>query len=104
MTTNLPTILIPIEIVTRELTSKLLLASALAAEGFRTVVGHKEAVSGIGVESKGVIWHGKSLLARLDAGPRWGSGPRVVDSLLENESAVLFHQEEGGIFARDQWE
>jgi surface carbohydrate biosynthesis protein len=97
MNKEFPTVLIPIEIGTRELTAKLALASALATEGFRSVVGHKEAIESFGRESKCAIWHGKCY-------DRLGSEHLIIDFLVKNESAVTAHDEEGGIYPQDKWE
>ena len=60
---DLPMVLFPIETATRELDSKLVMASALAAEGVRSIVGHKETLKEIAAASQRVVWQGKSLFS-----------------------------------------
>ena len=75
---DLPAVLFPIEIGTREFDSKLVMASALAARGCRAIVGHKEAIKFIARSSKNVVWQGKSL---FDA----KAVDETVDQLLSND-------------------
>lgn len=91
-----PTVLFSIEIGTRELDSKLVMASALAKEGFRSIVGHKEALKAIARESKHVIWQGKSIFSS-------NMSNHVADDLIENGSAIMFLHDEGGIHQVSAW-
>jgi surface carbohydrate biosynthesis protein len=91
-----PTVLLPIETVVRELDSKLVTASALAARGLRAIVAHKEEAWAIGAASKGVVWVGKNLFSD-------NSDNHHADRLARNDSAVLFLQDEGGIFQVNTW-
>jgi surface carbohydrate biosynthesis protein len=94
--TDIPTILFPIEISTRELDSKLVMASALAAQGCRTIVGYKEAMKTVARGSRRVIWQGKSLFSSKTT-------DHVADDLLKNESAIMFIHDEGGIHQVSAW-
>jgi surface carbohydrate biosynthesis protein len=85
-----------IETAARELDSKLVMASALAGQGCRAIVGHKEIISSIGRASKGVVWLGKSMFISR-------SGDYVADQLLENGSAIMHLHEEGGVFPLGKW-
>jgi surface carbohydrate biosynthesis protein len=91
-----PTVLFPIEIGTRELDSKLVMASALAAEGCRAIVGYKEALKTIGQSAQRVVWQGKSLFSSK-------TPDHIADRLLENESAIMFLHDEGGIHQVSAW-
>jgi surface carbohydrate biosynthesis protein len=93
---DVPTVLLPIETATRELDSKLMLASVLAGQGCRAIIGHKEIINSIGRTSKGVVWLGKSLFI----GP---SGDYVADRLLENGSAIMHLHEEGAVYPLRAW-
>lgn len=93
---DFPTVLFSIEIGARELDSKLVLASALAAKGCRAVVGHKEALKEVARSSKRVVWQGKSLFS--------GKGREyVADHLLGNGSAIMFIHDEGAMHQVDAW-
>jgi surface carbohydrate biosynthesis protein len=94
---NCPTVLFPIEIGTRELDSKLVMASALAAEGCRCVVGYKEALKALGKVSRRVVWQGKSLFSSK-------TSDHIADELLANGSAIMFIHDEGGIHQVSAWE
>jgi surface carbohydrate biosynthesis protein len=91
-----PTVLFPIETLTRELESKLVMASALAAEGCRTIVGHKEVMKAIGGASTGIVWQGKSLF-------RAKSNKHLADELIGNQSAIMFLHDEGGMHQVKAW-
>ena len=93
---NIPTVVLPIETVVRELDSKFVTASALAARGLRVVVAHRETACRIGEDSRRIVWVGKILLSDHSA-------HHHVDRLIANDSAVLFLQDEGGIFQVDTW-
>lgn len=92
-----PTVLLSVETGVRELPSKLALASALAAANLDVVLGHKEAVSAIGVASRRIIWQGKSLFSLTDAHP-------LADRLLRNDSRIMFISDEGAMHQADSWE
>jgi surface carbohydrate biosynthesis protein len=94
--TNCPTVLFPIEIGTRELDSKLVMASALAAEGCRCVVGYKEELKAIAKSSRRVVWQGKSLFSSK-------TRDHIADDLLSNSSAIMFIHDEGGIHQVSAW-
>jgi surface carbohydrate biosynthesis protein len=93
---DLPTVLFSIEIGARELDSKLVLASALAGKGCRTIVGHKEALKAVARSSKHVVWQGKSLFS--------GRGHEyIADRLLGNGSAIMFIHDEGAMHQVNAW-
>jgi len=93
---DFPTVLFSIEIGARELDSKLVLASMLAAKGCRVVVGHKEALKAVARTSKRVLWQGKSLFS--------GRGREyIADRLLGNNSAIMFLHDEGAMHQVDAW-
>jgi surface carbohydrate biosynthesis protein len=96
MSKNTPTVVLPIETVVRELDSKFVTASALAARGLRAVVAHKETAWRIGEDSRSIVWMGKNLFS--DHSPN-----HFADRLIANDSAILFLQDEGGIFQVDTW-
>ena len=91
-----PTVLFPIEIGTRELDSKLVMASALAAEGCRAIVGYKEALKAIATRSRRVVWQGKSLFSSK-------TRDHVADDLISRDSAIMFLHDEGGIHQVSAW-
>jgi surface carbohydrate biosynthesis protein len=93
---DIPTVLFPIETLTRELDSKLVMALALAAKGCRTIVGHKESMKAIGGASTGVVWQGKSLF-------RAKSSNHLADQLIGNRSAIMFLHDEGGMHQVKAW-
>jgi surface carbohydrate biosynthesis protein len=93
---DIPTVLFPIETLTRELDSKLVMALALAAKGCRTIVGHKESMKAIGGASTGVVWQGKSLF-------RAKSSNHLADQLISNRSAIMFLHDEGGMHQVKAW-
>jgi surface carbohydrate biosynthesis protein len=93
---DIPTVLFPIETLTRELDSKLVMALALAAKGCRTIVGHKESMKAIGGASTGVVWQGKSLF-------RAKSNKHLADQLIGNRSAIMFLHDEGGMHQVKAW-
>ena len=93
---DIPTVLFPIETLTRELDSKLVMASALAAQGCRAIVGHKESMKAIGGASTGVVWQGKSLF-------RAKSNKHLADELIRNRSAIMFLHDEGGMHQVKAW-
>lgn len=91
-----PTVLFSIEIAARELDSKLAMASALAARGCRSIVGHKEAIVAIGRASQRVVWQGKGLFSDK-------SSHHLADDLIGQESATMFHQDEGAMHPVSAW-
>lgn len=91
-----PTVLFPIETLTRELDSKLVMALALTARGCRTIVGHKEHLKHIAANSTGVVWQGKSLFSAR-------SGNHLADQLIDNRSAIMFLHDEGGMHQVKAW-
>ena len=93
--TQAPTVLLPIEIGTRELDSKLVMASALAAEGCRCIVGYKEALKAIAKSARRVVWQGKSLFSE--------TRDHIADDLIANDSAIMFLHDEGGIHQVSAW-
>ncbi len=93
---DIPTVLFPIETLTREFDSKLVMALALAAQGCRTIVGHKESMKAIGGSSTGVVWQGKSLF-------RAKSSNHLADQLIGNHSAIMFLHDEGGMHQVKAW-
>jgi surface carbohydrate biosynthesis protein len=93
---KLPTVVLPIETVARELDSKFVTASALAARGLRIVVAHKETAWRIGEDSRRIVWVGKNLFSDH-------SDNHFADRLIANASAILFIQDEGGIFQVNTW-
>ena len=96
LSSDIPTVLFPIETVTRELDSKLVMASALAAKGCRTIVGHKESVKAIARASTGVVWQGKSIFSVP-------SNNHLADQLDANGSAIMFLHDEGGMHQVKEW-
>jgi len=92
----LPTLLFPIETATRELDSKLVMASALAAQGCRAIVGHKEALKEIARNSERLVWQGKSLFSAK-------SDDHFADRLKERNSAIMFIHDEGGMYQVKAW-
>ena len=97
LTEELPTVLFPIETATRELDSKLVMASALAAEGCRSIVGHKETLKEIATASKRLVWQGKSLFSAR-------SDDHIADRLNERSSAIMFIHDEGGMHQVKAWD
>lgn len=97
MLTDAPTVLYSIETAARELDSKLVLASALAKQGCRVVVAHKEIAHAIGARSRRVLWQGKSLFGVH-------STEHPADVLARNESAIMFMSDEGAMYQADSWE
>ena len=93
---DIPTVLFPIETLTRELDSKLVMALALTAKGCRTVVGHKEHLKLIAANSTGLVWQGKSLFSA-------GSGTHLADQLIDKRSAIMFLHDEGGMHQVKAW-
>lgn len=91
-----PTAVFPIETTARELDSKLMMAAALAGKGLRAIVANKEAAWAIGRESRRVVWQGKNLFADDNA-------EHHADKLIRRNSAVMFLQDEGGIFQTNTW-
>ena len=73
---DFPAVLFPIETLTRELDSKLVMASALAAKGCRAIVGHKEPMKEIGGASTG------RRLARQVAVQRREGSNHLADQLI----------------------
>jgi surface carbohydrate biosynthesis protein len=97
---KLPTILLPIETIARELNCNLVLATGLANRGYRVIVGHKEACEYTAIYSKSVMWVGKDAF-KLKYPP--SSKKHIADRALENNSPVVFIQDEGGIFPANEW-
>jgi hypothetical protein len=93
---EIPTVLLPIETLTRELDSKLVMALALTAKGCRAIVGHKESMKAIGGASTGVVWQGKSLF-------RVKSSNHLADQLIGNRSGIMFLHDEGGMHQVKGW-
>jgi len=94
---DLPTVLLSVEIGARELDSKLALACALAGEGCRVIVAQKPVASSIGQASQRIVFLGKDLFSETrDIHP--------ADRLIANGSAIMFLQDEGGIFQARSWE
>ncbi len=91
-----PTVILPVETVARELDSKLAIASALASMGLRSIVGHKDALRTVARRSKRITWQGKGLFAHNSRHGLWRK-------LAKNESAVMFMEDEGGIFPENVW-
>jgi surface carbohydrate biosynthesis protein len=94
---DIPTVLFPIETLTRELDSKLVMASALAAKGCRGIVGHKESLKAVASASTGVVWQGKSLFSAI-----LGRN-HIADDLIANRSAIMFLHDEGGMHQVKAW-
>jgi surface carbohydrate biosynthesis protein len=93
---DFPTVLLPIETLTRELDSKLVMALAIAARGYRAIVGHKETMKAIAGASTGVVWQGKSLFSAR-------SGNHLADQLIDKRSAIMFIHDEGGMHQVKAW-
>jgi surface carbohydrate biosynthesis protein len=94
-----PTVLFPIETLTRELDSKLVMALALTAKGCRAIVGHKEHMKYAAANSSGLVWQGKALFnARHGA-----TSPHLADQLINNKSAIMFLHDEGGMHQVKAW-
>jgi surface carbohydrate biosynthesis protein len=91
-----PIVLFPIEIGTRELDSKLVMASALAAEGCTAIVGYKEALKAIGQTARRAIWQGKSLFSSK-------TRDHIADHLIARECPIMFLHDEGGIHQVSAW-
>jgi surface carbohydrate biosynthesis protein len=91
-----PAVLFPIETLTRELDSKLVMASALAARGCRSIVGHKEWVKAIARGSTGIVWQGKSLFSAT-------TNTHLADQLVQNRSAIMLLHDEGGMHQVRNW-
>ncbi|NOT09702.1 MAG: hypothetical protein HOP28_16030 [Gemmatimonadales bacterium] len=93
---EIPTVLFPVETVSRELDSKLAMASALAGRGVRSIVGHKEVIDYAGRNSGPLIWQGKALFSDH-------SDDHTADHLVRNGSAIMYMQDEGGVFQESSW-
>jgi surface carbohydrate biosynthesis protein len=96
---DVPTVLFPIDIIVRELESKLVMASALAAHGCRAIFGHKEEISYIGKHSGPIVWHGKELFSQIPASQK----NCTADQLIRNGSAIVYIQDEGAMFQTCSW-
>ncbi len=96
MKNDTPTVILPVETITRELDSKLAIASALASMGLQSIVGHKDALTVVGNRSKRITWQGKGLFAD---DPKHG----LWRPLSKNKSAAMFMHDEGGIFPENVW-
>jgi surface carbohydrate biosynthesis protein len=94
---DLPTVVMSIETVARELEGKLVVAAALANNGCRVFVGHKEDAQEVARLSRRVIWLGKSVYNH--ASPETST---VLD-LQRNESSIVYHHDEGAIFPERTW-
>jgi surface carbohydrate biosynthesis protein len=97
LNSNIPAVLFSVEIGARELDSKLVIASAVAARGCRAIVGHKGAIALIGRSSQRVAWQGKSLFSVK-------SHDHLADRLLENNSSIMFMPDEGAMHQVKAWE
>ena len=93
---NFPTILFSIEIAARELDSKLVMASALAKQGCRSIVGHKEVIREIARNSRNVVWQGKSIFSSR-------SDEHIADRLISNDSVIMYISDEGAMHQADAW-
>lgn len=93
---DVPTVLFSLEIIARELDSKLVTAAALAARGCRSIVGHKEAITAIGQSSERVVWQGKGLFSDR-------SDRHLADDLIQRRSITMFHQDEGAMHPVNSW-
>jgi surface carbohydrate biosynthesis protein len=91
-----PTIVFPIETLTRELDSKLVIAMALAGQGCRTIVGHKEAMKSLASVSQHIVWQGKAIFST-------GSNAHIADDLNARGSAIMFIHDEGGMHQVKTW-
>ena len=91
-----PTVVFPIETLTRELDSKLVIAVALAAQGCRSVVGHKEIMKSLASSSERIIWQGKAIFSA-------GSNTHLADRLAARRSAIMFIHDEGGMHQVKTW-
>lgn len=67
----------------------------------RAIVGYKNAISAIGLLSRSVVWQGKDAFSV--AAPA-AATDHFADRLRAKESAVMFIQDEGGIFPARGWE
>jgi surface carbohydrate biosynthesis protein len=99
ITDNIPTVVLPVDLPVRELTSKLILASALAAAGCRAVVGNKKEIISIARQSGPLVWLGKELFADDETSVKNLYGSEI----LRNGSAIVSMQEEGGMFQGKSW-
>lgn len=93
---QLPTVLMPVEIVARELDSKLVTAAALAMRGLRSIVGHKEDIMAIGRASDRVVWLGKAVFSDKQE-------KHLADDLIARGSQVIFMQDEGAMHPVNAW-
>ncbi len=93
---DMPTVLFSVEIIARELDSKLVTASALAARGCRSIIGHKEAITAIGQASERIVWQGKGLFSDR-------STHHLADDLIGKHSITMFHQDEGAMHPVNSW-
>ena len=93
---DFPTIVLPIETLTRELDSKLVIACALASQGCRVVVGHKEAMKTLASSSEHIVWQGKAIFSA-------GSSEHLADRLISQGSAIMFIHDEGGMHQVRTW-
>ena len=94
---DFPTVLFSIEIGTRELDSKLVMASAIAGKGLpggRRPQGDHQ--GGRPLPRTGVVWQGKSLFPAKDAN-------HVADQLIGKRSAIMFIHDEGGMHQVKAW-
>lgn len=94
-----PVVLMPIDLAIRELNSKLVVASALAARGLSVVVGRKAELSHIARHSGPLVWLGKELFSEVPGSLK----NTTADRLIENGSAIVYVQDEGGMFQSISW-
>jgi surface carbohydrate biosynthesis protein len=93
---DFPTIVFPIETLTRELDSKLVIAMALAGQGCRAIVGHKEAMKTLADASDRIVWQGKAIFSA-------GSDKHIADQIIARGSAIMFIHDEGGMHQVKTW-
>jgi surface carbohydrate biosynthesis protein len=94
---DFPAVLLPVEIGARDLGARIVLASALAAKGCRTIVAHDIVAVSFGRGSRRLLFQGKELFSET-------SDRHLADRLIANESAIMLLQDEGGIFHARSWE
>lgn len=98
---NYPTILIPIEKITRELDSKIVLATILGTHGCRTIVAQTQEAFYISNHSKYLLFLGKEV---IQGGLDYRLGTQPADRILQNGSAIIYLHDEGGMYQRHSWE
>lgn len=98
---DLPTVLILVGQITRDLDSKLVTAAALAAKNCRAVIALKEEAWHIGGHSRALVFHGKEVIQRSNRS--FESRTHFADQLLRNGSGIVYLGDEGGMFASNSW-